>query len=113
MAVRWSCAAHGLVVLAVLLGCRAHLPVVAATAPDAEVAGARQFAEAVAEKLPEWDADSVAPYETAAITAVKADVVATLNEDDRDALLEDAGRLHDDWDALLALDELLKHEGVI
>jgi hypothetical protein len=85
----------------------------AAFAPDAEIADARQFAQAVAEKMPAWDADAVACYEAVEIAAVKADVIATLEEDDRDAVLEDAARLHDDWDALLAKDEMLKHEALI
>jgi len=112
VAVRWSCAIHILLVL-VLLGCHAHRPVAAAFAPDVETAAAKQFAQAVAEKMPAWDADGIACYEAAEIAAVKADVMATLKEDDRDALLEDAARLHDDWDALLAKDEMLKHETLI
>lgn len=111
MAVRWSCAIHVLVVL--LLGCHVHRPLAPAVAPDAEMAEAKQFAQAVAEKMPAWDADTIACYEAVEIAAVKADVMATLEEDDRYLLLEDAARLHDDWDTLLALDAMLKQYSLI
>lgn len=84
-----------------------------AAAPDAEMAEAKQFAQAVGEKMPAWDADKIACYETAEIAAVKADVLAVLEEDDRDALLEDVDRLHRDWNALVARDEMLKHESFL
>jgi hypothetical protein len=112
MGVRWSCLVHGLLLL-LLLGCHVHPPVSTPVAPDAEIADAKQFAQAVGDKMPLWDADAISRYERVEIAAVKADVIATLQEDARGAVLEDAARLHEDWNALLALDELLKHQSLI
>ena len=77
------------------------------------MANAKEFAQAAANKMPLWDADAIARYEGVEIAAVKADIVMTLEEEERGPLLDDAARLHDDWDALVALDEMLKRESVI
>ncbi len=112
MAFRCSCLVHGLLLL-LLSGSLTYRPAVSPAAPDPEIAAARHFAEAVADKMPLWDADELSRYEGAEIGAVKADILTTLQEEESGPLLEDAVRLHAHWDALVALDAMLKQESLI
>jgi hypothetical protein len=102
---------HGLLLLAA--GCSAHRPVTAATVPDPEISDAREFVSAVADKMPLWDADAISRYERVEIATVKADIAMAQQEVDKGPLLDDVSKLHDDWDALVALDEMLKKESLI
>jgi hypothetical protein len=113
MALRVSCLIHG--VLLLVAGCSAHRPVAAAVAPhaDGEISDAKDFVGAVADKMPLWDADAISRYERVEIAIVKADIAVAQQEVEKSALLEDVVKLHDDWDALLALDEMLKKESLI
>jgi hypothetical protein len=109
MALRISCLIHSLLLLAA--GCSAHRPFAAAAGPDPEISDAREFVGAVADKMPLWDADS--RYERAEIATVKADIAMAQQDEEKGPLLEDVAKLHDDWNALVALDEMLKKESVI
>ena len=111
MALRASCLIHGLLLLA-LLGCAAHRPIPVEPVPDAEVTEARDFVTAVADKMPLWDADAISRYEQVEIATVKADIAMAQRTVERGAFLEYVARLHDDWDALVALDERLKKESL-
>jgi hypothetical protein len=111
MALRISCMIHSLLLL--VAGCSAHRPVAAVVVPDPEIADAREFVEAVADKMPLWDADAISRYERVEIATVKADIAVAQQEEAKGPLLDDVTKLHDDWDALVALDEMLKKESLI
>jgi hypothetical protein len=112
MALRISCLIHGLLLLLVT-GCSAHRPVAALVVPDPEISDAKEFVGAVADKMPLWDADDISRYERVEIATVKADIAMARQDDEKGAFLEDVAKLHDDWDALVALDEMLKRESLI
>jgi hypothetical protein len=102
-------------VLLLVCGCAIHrqaslmpTPVVA----DTEIDDANQFVAAVSEKMPLWDADDISRYERTEIAMVKADIAVARHEKEKGALLDDVAKLHDDWDALVALDEMLKKESL-
>jgi hypothetical protein len=46
------------------------------------------------------------------IATVKADIAMAQQEEEKGPLLEDVAKLRDDWDALVALDEMLKKESL-
>jgi hypothetical protein len=106
-----SCLIHGVLFL-ILLGCAAHRPIAVEPVPDPEVSEARDFVLAVADKMPLWDADDISRYERIEIATVKADIAMAQQEQDKGSFLEYVARLHDDWDALVALDERLKKESL-
>ena len=109
-----SCLIHGVLFL-ILLGCAAHRPIAVApdrSLPDPEVAEARDYVLAVADKMPLWDADAISRYERVEIATVKADIAMAQQEQERGPFLEYVARLRDDWDALVALDERLKKESL-
>jgi hypothetical protein len=113
MALRISLLIHCLLLM-LLEGCSAHRRVTAAAAvPDREIADAKEFVGAVADKMPLWDADGISRYERVEIATVKADIAMARQEDEKGPLLEDVAKLRDDWDALVALDEMLKKESLI
>jgi hypothetical protein len=107
-----SCLIHG-VLFFILLGCAAHRPIAVEPVPDAEIAEARDFVLAVADKMPLWDADDISRYERVEIATVKADIAMAQQEQEKGPFLEYVARLRDDWDALVALDERLKKESLI
>ena len=111
MALRISCMIHGLLLLVV--GCSAHRPVATVVVPDPEIADAKEFVGAVADKMPLWDADAISRYERVEIATVKADIAVAQQEEEKGPFLDDVTKLHDDWDALVALDEMLKKESLI
>jgi hypothetical protein len=111
MALRMSCFIHGLLFL-LLLGCAAHRPVPAPVLPDAEMSEAKDFVGAVADKMPMWDADAISRYELVEIATVKADIAMAKQTEEKVPFLEYVAKLHDDWDALVALDEMLKKESL-
>ncbi len=111
MAIRVSCVIHGLVLFVV--GCSVHRPVAVGVGPDPEISDAREFVGAVADKMPLWDADAISRYERVEIATVKADIAMAQREVEKGPLLDDVSKLHDDWDALVALDEMLKKESLI
>jgi hypothetical protein len=110
-ALRVSCVIHGLVLL-LALGCAAHRPVIPLLVPDPELTGARAFVEGVAGNMPLWDADAISRYERVEIARVKADVAMARQQDGQDSFLACVTKLHDDWNALIALDERLKRESL-
>ncbi len=111
MAIRASLMIHGLLLLAA--GCSAHRTVAVIAVPDPEISDAKEFVVAVADKMPLWDADAISRYERVEIATVKADIAMAQQDEERGALLDDVTKLHDDWDALVALDEMLKRESLI
>jgi hypothetical protein len=111
MAFRLSCLIHG-VILLLVAGCAAHRPLAARIIPDAEISDAKGFVDAVADKMPMWDADAISTYERVEIATVKADIAMARQDEERSAFLEDVTKLHDDWDALVALDDMLKKESL-
>lgn len=112
MALRLSCLIHG-VMLLLVSGCTAHRPVSVPVLPDAEISDAKDFVGAVVDKMPMWDADAISRYEQVEIATVKADIAMAQQDDEKSAFLEDVTKLHTDWDALVALDEMLKKESLI
>src|SRR5271156_4951084 len=110
MALRVSCLIHGLLLF--VMGCSAHRPVAAIVVPDPEISDAKEFVGAVAGKMPLWDADAISRDERVEIATVKADIAMAQQEDEKGPFLEDVAKLHDDWDALVALDEMLKKESL-
>lgn len=111
MALRLSCLIHCALLL-LFSGCAIHMPVAPLPFPDADVSEGRGFVEAVADKIPLWDADVLAPYERVEITTVKADIAMATQSKDKSAFLEYVNKLHGDWDALIALDEMLRKESL-
>src|ERR1700735_1923792 len=111
MAIRASCIIHGLLLLAA--GCSAHRPVATIAVPDPEISDAKEFVGAVADKMPLWDADAISRYERVEIATVKADIALAQQEEGKGRFLEDVTKLHQDWDALIALDIMLKEESLI
>ncbi len=112
MALRLSCLIHG-VMLLLISGCSAHRPAAVRVPPDAEISDSRDFVMAVADKMPMWDADAISRYEQVEIATVKADIAMAQQDDEKSSFLEDVTKLHDDWDALVALDDMLKKESLI
>jgi hypothetical protein len=111
MALRISCLIHAVLLLS--LGCSAHRLVTVAAPVDDEVSKGKDFVVAVADKMPLWDADFISKYERVEIATVKADIAMAQQEEDTSAFLGDVTKLHHDWDALVALDEMLKKESLI
>jgi hypothetical protein len=111
MALRLSCLIHcGLLLL--FTGCALHLPLTVLPVASTEATAGRDFVGQVAEKMPLWDADVLAPYERVEIATVKADIAMAQQSEDEAAFLSYVQKLHDDWDALIALDELLRKESL-
>jgi hypothetical protein len=108
---RLSCLIHG-VLFVLLSGCAAHRLVIAPVLPDAEITEAKVFVVEVATKMPLWDADTISRYERVEIATVKADVAMAEQTEEKGPFLEYVSKLHDDWDALVALDEMLKKESL-
>jgi hypothetical protein len=111
MALRMSCLIHGALLLLVL-GCAAHRPILLTAVPDAEMAEGREFVGAVAGKMPMWDADEVSRYERLEIATVKADIAMARQTEVKEVFLAYVSKLHNDWDALVAWDEMLKKESL-
>jgi hypothetical protein len=109
-----SCLIHGLLLF--LLGCAVHRPTMLNVLPDAEIAEGSEFVGAVADKMPLWDADDVSRYERVQIATVKADIAMARQAGEKQAAKESflacVSKLHDDWDALVAWDEMLKKESL-
>ena len=112
MGLRLSLLLH-CVLLLLCLGCAHHQPVAVAAPVDDEVSEGKDFVLAVAKKMPLWDADAISEYEQIEIATVKADIAMAEEEEKPGAFMEDVALLQHDWDALLALDEILKKESVI
>lgn len=99
--------------LLMMTGCAIHQPRILMAAPDPMIVEAKQFVHAVAEKMPEWDADEAyARYEREEIATVKADIEVARQER-IGRYFEDVNRLRDDWNKLLALDLMLQRSYVI
>jgi hypothetical protein len=112
MALRISCVVHSALLL-LASGCATHKPVSAIILSDPETSEARDFVVAVADKMPLWDADAISRYERVEIATVKADIALAQQEEGRGRFLECVSKLHQDWDALVALDTMLKEESLI
>ena len=111
MALRISCLIHG-VLLLLLAGCATHRLIPLSVVPDAEIAEGRDFVGAVAGKMPMWDEDAISRYERVQIATVKADIAMAQQTGEKEPFLAYVSKLHDDWDALVAWDELLKKESL-
>ena len=111
MGLRLSCLIHG-VLLLLLLGCAVRRPVAVRALPDREISEAKDFVVAVAGKMPLWDADAISKYERVEIATVKADIAMAQQAEEKGPFLEYVTKLHEDWDALVALDEMLKKESL-
>jgi hypothetical protein len=109
-----SCLIHGLLLL--LLGCAAHRSFPFNALPDPEIAEGREFVGAVAGKMPMWDEDAISRYERVEIATVKADIAMARQAEEKEPVEESflacVSKLHDDWDALVAWDEMLKKESL-
>jgi hypothetical protein len=112
MALRLSCLIHCALLL-LFTGCALHLPIIVLPSSDTGMKEDREFVGAIAEKMPLWDADVLATYERAEIAIVKADIAMAQQSEDEAVFIEYVQKLHADWDALIALDELLRKESVI
>jgi hypothetical protein len=110
MALRMSCLIHGLLLF--LLGCAAHRSFPLNPRPDAEMAEGREFVGAVAGKMPMWDGDDISRYERVEIATVKADIAMAQQAEEKEPFLAYVSKLHNDWDALVAWDEMLKKESL-
>jgi hypothetical protein len=111
MALRMSCLIH-VVLFLLLFGCAAHRPVTAPALPDPEISEGKDFVATVAGKMPLWDADAISRYELVEIATVKADIAMAQQAEEKGTFLEYVTKLHDDWNALVALDEILKKESL-
>lgn len=107
-----SCLIHGVLLLA-LSGCATHRLLPLNVVPDAEIAEGKDFVGAVGDKMPLWDEDSISRYERVEIATVKADIAMARQTADKEPFLACVSKLHKDWDALLAWDEMLKKESLI
>ncbi len=54
----------------------------------------------------------LAQYERVEIATVKADIAMAKQAEEKGPFLEYVTKLHQDWDALVALDEMLKKESL-
>jgi hypothetical protein len=111
MALRLSCLIHGALLL-LLSGCATHRVIPLNAAPDAEIAEGRDFVGAVAGKMPMWDEDAISRYERVQIATVKADIAMAQQTGEKEPFLAYLSKLHNDWDALVAWDEMLKKESL-
>lgn len=105
--------AYGLLVLALsgCSGCALRQPVKTDALLGPVVSEAEEFVRAVADKMPEWDADEdFAAYESKELFKVKADIKLASEANSSIELLDAAATLHVDWDALVALDMKLHRE---
>jgi hypothetical protein len=102
----------------VLLGCAAPVfrsipaPILLDALPDPEIAEGRDFVGAVAGKMPMWDGDDISRYERVEIATVKADIAMARQTQEKEPFLAYVSKLRDDWDALVAWDEMLKKESL-
>jgi len=110
-----SCLIHG-VLLLLLSGCAAHRVIPLSVVPDAEITEGRDFVGAVADKMPMWDEDAISRYERVQIATVKADIAMARQSDEKEPVKQSflvyVSKLHKDWDALVAWDEMLKKESL-
>ncbi len=90
MALRMSCLIHG-VLLLLLLGCATHRPILLNAVPDAEIAQARDFVGAVADKMPMWDEDAISCYERVEIATVKADIAMARQMEQKEPVKDVSG----------------------
>jgi hypothetical protein len=104
-----SCLIH-VALLLLLLGCAAHRPVAAPVVLDSEVSEAHEFVVSVSDRMPLWDADAISRYERVEIATVKADIAMAQHAEEKGPFLAYVAQLREDWDALVALDEMLKKE---
>jgi hypothetical protein len=119
VALRMSCLIHGLLLL---LGCATPVfrsttgPILINALPDAEIAEGKEFVGEVAGKMPMWDEDAISRYERVEIATVKADIAMARQAEEKEPVKEQflayVSKLHDDWDALVAWDEMLKKESL-
>lgn len=93
--------------LLLVVGCAVHKPATV-TELSPEVMSARDYVAAVAAKLPLWDADSTARFETVEIATVKADIAMATDANTEQQFLADVDKLEKDFNDLMVLDELLK-----
>lgn len=102
-----SLAIHVIIVLA--CGCAARKPVHIAPV-DPLIKEAQEYVSAVSAKMPLWDADThYEIYERTEIATVRADIEVAKLATTEVKFLEDVSKLHDDFDRLIALDDLLRH----
>ena len=111
MAFRISCVIHALLLL--VSGCAVHKPIGTGVLSYPEISEAKDFVAEVADKMPLWDADAISRYERVEIATVKADIAMAQQEEGKGPFLEYVTKLHQDWDALVALDIMLKEESLI
>lgn len=111
MGLRMSCLIHGVLLLS-LSGCATHRQIPLNPAPDAEITEGRDFVGAVAGKMPMWDEDAISRYERVEIATVKADIAMARLTAEKEPFLAYVSKLHNDWDALVAWDEMLKKESL-
>lgn len=78
-----------------------------------QVKDANEFMLGVANKMPLWDKDNLGQFERREIATVKDDILAAQGADSPNEFLHDIDHLRTDWDALNALDEVLRIERVI
>jgi hypothetical protein len=76
------------------------------------MAEGREFVGAVAGKMPMWDGDDISRYERVEIATVKADIAMARQAGEKDPFLACVSKLRNDWDALVAWDEMLKQESL-
>jgi hypothetical protein len=72
----------------------------------------QNFVGAVADKMPMWDEDAISRYERVQIATVKADIAMARQTAEKEPFLVYVSKLHKDWDALVAWDEMLKKESL-
>jgi hypothetical protein len=112
MALRLSCLIHCAVFLFFSAGAM-RVPMTTLPSRDASLSEGSAFVKAVAGKIPLWETDDLAPYERVEIATVKADIAMATQVEDEHALLTTINKLQEDWDALIALDAMLRKEWLI
>lgn len=92
-----------------MVGCAVRKPVTVSEL-DPLVKEAQEYVKAVDAKIPLWEDDThYVIYEKSELATVKADIEIAKQATGEVEFLKDVSQLEEDWNKLIALDDLLRH----
>lgn len=104
----WKSAYIHAFLVVVLVGCASHKPVTSQLNPL--VREGQEYVAAISAKMPLWEGDAhYVIYERSQLTIVEADIEVARQATGEIEFLKDVSKLEEDWNQLVALDDLLRH----
>jgi hypothetical protein len=92
-----------------VIGCVVHKPVTVHEV-DPLVKEGQEYVMALSAKMPEWEKDThYVIYERVELATVEADIEVAKRATGEIEFLKDVSKLREDWNKLVALDDLLRH----